>query len=103
MNLEYLVPLAKIADCLQYPFSHQVTAFQPAADAETHPHVRTIGHLQGSLIAIEAAEDAARHSGQFGYRGIIGMNSNQDTFLFSYRRYLLDKIAKVLPNLILGI
>src|SRR5439155_21731315 len=77
-------------------------AFRPGATTGTDAEVRTVGNFQGTRVAVEVAEDAARHTAQLRHRRIIRVNTDPYTKLFGHGRHTLDKEGVVIPQLFLG-
>src|SRR5262249_50753073 len=70
--------------------------------AETDPDVRPVGDFQGTRVALEVAEDAARYAAQLWHRRIIRVNTDPYTKLFGHGHHTLDKVGVVIPQLFLG-
>ena len=53
-------------------------------------------------VAVEAAEDAARHAAQLGHRRVVGVDADAHAGFLGHRRDLLDEVGEVVPDLVLG-
>ncbi len=95
---------AEVADHLFGVLARELAAaFEPGPAAQADADVRTVGDLQGSLVAVEVAEDATRDAGEHGHRRVIGMNPDPDAGPLRDRGDLLDEIGVVLPDLFLRV
>ena len=93
---------AEVADHLLGVLAGELAAaFEPGAAAEADADVRAVGDLQGPLVAVEVAEDAARHAGEHGHRRVVGMDADPHAGLFGDRGHLLDEVGVVVPDLFL--
>src|ERR1039458_419591 len=102
VNLPDLVG-AEVADHLLGILAGELlAALQPGAAAHADADIGTVGNFQRPFVAIEVAEDAARHAGQHGDRRIVGMDADAHARFVGNRRHLLDEVSEVLPDLFLG-
>src|SRR5579883_493630 len=70
VDLEELLLSGEVADRLDDIDPPAISAFEPAADAETDADVGAVGDRQGALVALEGAEDSG-HAAQSGDWWII--------------------------------
>src|SRR4051794_13098910 len=93
-----LVHFGEGADGFENIFSHFVAAFEPGSAAETDADIGAVGGFEGAEVAVEIAEDAARHASELGHRRIIGMNADADAEFFSHRYDLTDEVRVIFPQ-----
>ena len=94
---------AKFLNRFEDAFAHQGATLEPAADAEANANVGAVGNVEGALIAVVVAEDAAGDTREFGLRGIVGVEADFNPGFFGNRHNFLDKTLIVRPNFFFGI
>ena len=99
MDLKDLAPATEVADGIHQVLAHEGAAFEPAAAAQTDADAVAVGDLQGATIALKTAEDAARHSAEFGHRGIVGMDADAHAQFLRYWCDSPDEVREVVPDL----
>src|SRR5262245_5101803 len=102
MDLPKLAHVREGPRRFQNALAHPAAAFHPGAATETDADVRAVGDSQGAHVAVEVAEDAARHAAQLRHRRIIRVNADPYPQLFGHGRHPFDKERVVLPELFPG-
>src|SRR5574340_766921 len=104
MPIELLAEIVRDSETLDWDagwFFAQIMrarAKQPIGAKQVYQH--DYGALFASTEAVEIAEDAARHPGQFRHRRIVRMDPYADAQLLGHRRRLPDEVSVVLPDLL---